>query len=175
MNNEIEALNRNNTWTIIDLPTGRKPIGCKWLFKIIYKALGEIDRYKARLVAKGFSQREGIDFDETFSLVVKLVTIRCLMCIDMSNDWPLYELDINNEFLHADLSEEIAVTLVFHEKNKHFEIDVHVVREKVQSGIIRTESIASAYQTANFFTKAHGTAQHRKLCSQLSLLDMFRK
>ncbi|GJX40982.1 ribonuclease H-like domain-containing protein [Tanacetum coccineum] len=61
MNNEIEALNRNNTWTICDLPIGRKPIGSKWIWKIKYKALGEIEIYKARLIAKGFSQREDVN------------------------------------------------------------------------------------------------------------------
>ncbi|GKF25687.1 ribonuclease H-like domain-containing protein, partial [Tanacetum coccineum] len=103
MNNEIEALNRNNTWTITVLPAGRKLIGCKWLFKIKYKSSGDIDRYKARLVAKGFSQREGIDFVETFSPIVKMITVRCIISLDVHYDWPLYQLDVNTAFLYGDL------------------------------------------------------------------------
>ncbi|GKC31474.1 ribonuclease H-like domain-containing protein [Tanacetum coccineum] len=72
MNNEIKDLNMNNTWTICDLPIGRKPTGSKWLWKIKYKSSGEIERYKARMVAKGFSQRDGFDYLETFSHVVKI-------------------------------------------------------------------------------------------------------
>ncbi|GJZ07010.1 putative RNA-directed DNA polymerase [Tanacetum coccineum] len=75
MNNEMEALNRNQTWEITDLPKGRRPIGCKWIYKIKYKSNGEIERYKARLIPKGFSQREGINYDETFSHVVKMSTL----------------------------------------------------------------------------------------------------
>ncbi|GJY48457.1 putative RNA-directed DNA polymerase [Tanacetum coccineum] len=111
MNNEIEALNRNNTWTICDLPVGRKPIGSKWIWKIKYKASGDIERYKARLVAKGFSQKEGFDYDETFSPVVKMVTVRCLISIVVVNKWPLYQLDVNNAFLYGDLVEDVYVTL----------------------------------------------------------------
>nr|GEX26554.1 ribonuclease H-like domain-containing protein [Tanacetum cinerariifolium] len=70
-NNEIEALIRNNTCTLTDLPIGKKTIDNKWLYKIKYKASGQVEKYKARVVAKGFSQKEGIDFDETFSPVVK--------------------------------------------------------------------------------------------------------
>ncbi|GJY16199.1 ribonuclease H-like domain-containing protein [Tanacetum coccineum] len=74
MNAKIKALNKNHTWIVTDLLTNRKPIGCKWIFKIKYKANGEIERYKARLVAKSFNQREGIVFDEIFSpIVFKLV------------------------------------------------------------------------------------------------------
>ncbi|GKB88950.1 zf-CCHC domain-containing protein [Tanacetum coccineum] len=75
MNNEMEALNRNQTWEITDLPKGRRPIGCKWIYKIKYKSNGEIERYKARLIPKGFSQREGINYDETFCHVVKMSTL----------------------------------------------------------------------------------------------------
>ncbi|GJX39143.1 ribonuclease H-like domain-containing protein [Tanacetum coccineum] len=111
MNNEIEALIRNNTWTLTDLPIGRKSIDNKWLYKIKYKASGQVDKFKARVVAKRFSQREGIDFDETFSPMVKMVTIRCLICIVVSNDWPLFQLDVNNGFLYDDLNEDIYMSL----------------------------------------------------------------
>ncbi|GJR81314.1 ribonuclease H-like domain-containing protein [Tanacetum coccineum] len=72
MNSEMDALLRNDTWDIVDLPKDRKAIGSKWIFKIKYKSSGEIDRYKARLVAQGFVQNEGIDYEETFSPVVKM-------------------------------------------------------------------------------------------------------
>ncbi|GKD12214.1 putative RNA-directed DNA polymerase, partial [Tanacetum coccineum] len=65
MNLEMEALNRNNTWILTELPSGRKLIGCKWLFKVKYNSDGSIERFEARLVAKGFNQKEGIDYQET--------------------------------------------------------------------------------------------------------------
>ncbi|XP_071740831.1 uncharacterized protein [Rutidosis leptorrhynchoides] len=70
-NDEMSALYRNNTWILTELPADRTPIGCKWIFKIKYKLNGEIERYKARLVAKDYSQREGLDYEETFSPVAK--------------------------------------------------------------------------------------------------------
>nr|GEU33773.1 ribonuclease H-like domain-containing protein [Tanacetum cinerariifolium] len=78
MNNEIEALNRNDTWIICDLLARRKAVSSKWLWKIKYKSTGEIERYKARVISKGFSQREGFDYLEIFTPVVKMSTVRYL-------------------------------------------------------------------------------------------------
>ncbi|GKA67384.1 ribonuclease H-like domain-containing protein [Tanacetum coccineum] len=111
MNAEIEALNENHTWEITDLPPNRKAIGNKWIYKIKYKSSGDIDRYKARLVVKGFNKKEGIDFDETFSPVVKMSTVRCVVALSVTNNWPLFQLDVNNAFLYGDLDEDIYMTI----------------------------------------------------------------
>nr|GEV13128.1 ribonuclease H-like domain-containing protein [Tanacetum cinerariifolium] len=97
LNAEIEALNENQTWIIVDLPANRKAIGNKWIYKIKYKSSGNIERYKTRLVVKGFNQKEGIDFDETFSLVVKMSTVRYVIALSVTNNWPLSQLDSAND------------------------------------------------------------------------------
>ncbi|GJY06363.1 ribonuclease H-like domain-containing protein [Tanacetum coccineum] len=107
MNKEMEALLRNDTWDLVDLPKDRKAISSKWLWKIKFKSSGEIERYKARLVALGCNQREGIDYEETFSPVVKMTTVRCLLNIVVLNDWPMFQLDIDNAFLYGDLNEVV--------------------------------------------------------------------
>ncbi|GJR11182.1 ribonuclease H-like domain-containing protein [Tanacetum coccineum] len=76
VNQEIEALNRNRTWEVTNLPSNRKPIGYKWVYKVKYKSNGEVERFKAMLVTIGYNQREGINYEETFTLVVKIVTVR---------------------------------------------------------------------------------------------------
>ncbi|GJY05778.1 ribonuclease H-like domain-containing protein [Tanacetum coccineum] len=107
MNQEMNALLRNGTWELVELPEGRKAIGSKWIYKIKFRSSGEIDRYKARLVAQGFGQKEGIDYEETFSAVVKMVTVRCLLNIVVLMSCPVFQLDVNNAFLYGDLEEVV--------------------------------------------------------------------
>ncbi|PKI55300.1 hypothetical protein CRG98_024316 [Punica granatum] len=106
MAEEIRALELNHTWTLETLPPGKRPIDCKWVFKIKRRADGSIERYKARLVAKGFTQVEGIDFHETFAPVAKLVTVRCLLTVAVAREWEMHQMDVQNAFLHGNLDEE---------------------------------------------------------------------
>lgn len=111
MTKELAALSSNNTWDIVPLPSGKKPIGCKWVFKIKQKADGSIERYKARLVAKGYNQKYGVDYQETFIPVVKMSTVRTLIAIAAHRGWSLFQLDVNNAFLHGDLHEEVYMAI----------------------------------------------------------------
>ncbi|KAL3378593.1 hypothetical protein AABB24_004490 [Solanum stoloniferum] len=108
---EIQALEDNNTWEIVDLPPGKNAIGSKWVYKIKYKANGELERFKARLVAKGYSQQEGLDYYDTFSPVAKMVTVRCVIALAVSKGWNLYQMDVYNAFLQGDLDEEVYMEM----------------------------------------------------------------
>lgn len=89
MKEEIQALEDNHTWQLVTLPKGKKAIGRKWVYKIKYKANGEVERFKARLVAKGYNQKEGLDYQETFSPVVKMVTLRTVLTMAASQRWDI--------------------------------------------------------------------------------------
>lgn len=111
MKSEIDALTSNHTWDVVTLPEGKKPIGCRWIYKVKYKASGEIERFKARLVAKGYNQREGIDYTETFSPVVKMKTVRTVLATAARKKWFVHQMDVFNAFLNGDLTDEIYMKL----------------------------------------------------------------
>ena len=107
MDTEFSALMNNKTWHLVPPEKGRNIIDCKWVYKIKRKSDGSLDRYKARLVAKGFEQRYGIDYEDTFSPVVKAATIRTILSVAVSRGWSLRQLDVQNAFLHGYLEEEV--------------------------------------------------------------------
>ena len=107
MHEEMEALLRNKTWELVELPKGQKAIGNKWVYKIKRDGNDQVERYRARLVVKGYAQKEGIDFNEIFSPVVRLTTIRVVLAMCAALDLHLEQLDVKTAFLHGELEEEI--------------------------------------------------------------------
>ena len=98
---------KNNTWELVSLPPNKQAIGCKWVYRVMENADGFVNRFKARLVAKGFHQVHGFDFHETFSPVIKPVTIRIILTLALSYGWKLFQLDVNNAFLNRFLEETV--------------------------------------------------------------------
>ncbi|KAL6318088.1 hypothetical protein AAG906_035233 [Vitis piasezkii] len=107
---EIDALEKNGTWTITDLPVGKRPVGCKWIFTIKYKADGSVERFKARLVARGFTQSYGIDYQETFALLQNRI-LSILLSLAVNQDWCLQQPGHKNAFLNGDLEEEVYMEI----------------------------------------------------------------
>ncbi|CAL2259009.1 unnamed protein product [Prunus armeniaca] len=107
MDEEMRALQQNNTWEVVELPKGKKLVGCRWVFTVKYKDDGSLDRYKARLVAKGYTQTYGVDYQETFSPVAKMNTVRVLISLAANLNWPLKQFDVKNAFLHGHMEEEV--------------------------------------------------------------------
>ena len=109
MNEELNALHKNHTWDMVDLPPSQSITGCRWVYKIKTKADGSVEQYKARLVAKGFTQEYGIDYEEKFAHVASFTSVKCLIVVAVVRRWPLYQMDVKNAFLNGDLYEEVYI------------------------------------------------------------------
>lgn len=107
MNREMKALEENKTWELVNLPPGKKAIANKWVYKVKTNSNGSIDKYKARLVIKGFSQRRGVDYDQTFSPVARTSTIRTILSVAANDNMKLMQIDVSTAFLYGDLQETI--------------------------------------------------------------------
>ena len=107
MKEELKSIKENDTWELVDLPRGRKAIGCKWVFKVKKDEKGTVSRFKARLVAKGFSQKYGVDYDEVFAPVVRATTFRIMLSVAAERSYRVKHYDVKTAFLHGKLQEEI--------------------------------------------------------------------
>lgn len=107
---ELDALNKNETWCLTPLPTGKKAIRSKWVYRIKYNSNGSIERYKARLFILENRQIEGVDFTETFAPVARMASVRVFLAVAAVKKWELHQMDVHNAFLHGDLHEEVYMT-----------------------------------------------------------------
>lgn len=109
MDSEIEAIKKNDTWELTELPTGGKKIGIKWVYKTKLNEHREVDKYKARLAAKGYTQQHGVDYGEVFAPVARLDTIRLVISLAAQKEWTIYQLDVKSAFMHGELNEEVFI------------------------------------------------------------------
>ena len=107
MEREMQSIHDNDVWDLVELPNQRKAIGCKWVFKRKIGADGSVERYKAHLVAQGFSQQHGLDYDETFSPVVRFESLRTVIALAVQNNLYLQQMDFTSAFLNGNLEEEV--------------------------------------------------------------------
>jgi hypothetical protein len=110
MEDELKSMGTNGVWDLVDIPERVKTVGCKWVYKTKYDSKGNVERFKARLVAKGFLQREGVDYNETFSPVSKKDSFRVVMVLVAHYDLELHQMDIKIAFLNSDLEEQVFMT-----------------------------------------------------------------
>jgi len=109
MDEELEQIEKNNTSELVPIPKYKNVIGTKWIFKNKLNENGEVIRNKARLVCKGSAQQEGIDFEETFSLVARLEAIRMFLALSSFQKFKVFQMDAKSTFLNGDLEEEVYI------------------------------------------------------------------
>lgn len=107
MSREFNSTTENQTWDLVEVTEKMNLVGCRWVFTIKYNSDGTIDRYKAWIVAKGYHQQQGVDYEDTFSPVIKSTTIRTVLCLAVNRDWPVRQIDVNTAFLQGHLNEEV--------------------------------------------------------------------
>ena len=118
MTEEYQSIMKNDVWYIVPKPENKSVVSLKWIYKIKHAADGSTEKYKARFVARGFSQKEGIDYEETFVLVARYTSMRIIMELDSTMKWNLHQMHLKATFLHGVIEEEVYI-----EKPQGFEFD----------------------------------------------------
>lgn len=109
MAEEYQSIIKNDVWDIVPRPEGKSIVSSKWLFKIKYVADGSIEKYKSRFVARGFSQKEGIDYEETFAPIARYTSIRTIIAIATTKGWKLHQMDVKIAFLNGVIEEKVYI------------------------------------------------------------------
>jgi hypothetical protein len=107
MTEEYQSIIKNDLWEIVPIPKSKDVVSSKWLFKIKHVVDGSIKKYKARFVARGFSQKEAIDYEETFALVARYTSIKTIIALATKMKWKLHQMDIKTTFLNGVIEEEV--------------------------------------------------------------------
>nr|AAK26118.1 putative gag-pol polyprotein [Oryza sativa Japonica Group] len=107
MQHEMDAVERNRTWVLADLPVGHRAITLKWVYKLKKDEAGAVIKHKARLVARGFVQQEGVDFDDAFAPVARMESVRLLLALAAQEGWRVHHMDVKSAFLNGDLKKEV--------------------------------------------------------------------
>ncbi|KAL4568673.1 hypothetical protein LXL04_024288 [Taraxacum kok-saghyz] len=109
MDQEIEMIEKNQTWTLVDLPKDAKCIAVKWVFKTKLNENGKIEKHKARLVARGYGQEFGVDYLEVYAPVARMDSIRLMLAMAAQRGWCIFQMDVKSAFLHGTLQEDVYV------------------------------------------------------------------
>ena len=106
---EYQSIMKNDVWDVVPTPEGKSVVTSKWIYKIKHAADGSIEKYKARFVARGFSQKEGIDYEETFAPVSRYTSIRSILALAVVMKWKIHHMDVKTAFLNGVVEEEVYV------------------------------------------------------------------
>ena len=120
---EYQSIMKNDLWEVVSRPEGKSVATSKWIYKIKHAANGSVEKYKARFVARGFSQKEGVDYDETFAHVARYTSIRAIISLASVLSWRLHQMDVKTAFLNGIIEEEVYIEqpkgFMIHEKESH--------------------------------------------------------
>ena len=106
---EYDSIMKNQVWEVVLRPEGKKVLGSGWIYKVKHAVDESVEKYKARFVAKGFSQKEGIDYEETFVPVAKYSSIRTIMSLAIEMGWRVHQMDVKTAFLNRVIKEEVYI------------------------------------------------------------------